>query len=107
MEDDTRAPLLVLMHGDREVGTQALARFLERRNVSPCAPQAAERHTGYRVGGTSPFGTRKSLPVYVERSIADLPRIFVNGGARGFLVALEPAELVRLLHATLVEVATG
>jgi len=107
MEDDAQAPFLVLMHGDREVGTQALARLLNRRSIGPCAAEVAERHTGYRVGGTSPFGTRKALPVYLERTVLDLPRIFVNGGARGFLVALAPAELARLLHPVLVDVAAG
>lgn len=107
MEDDTKAPLMILMHGDREVGTQALARFLYRRTVTPCSPESVERHTGYRVGGTSPFGTRKALPVYVERTILDLPKVFVNGGARGFLIALEPAELLRLLNPVLVDVAAG
>jgi Cys-tRNA(Pro) deacylase len=105
MEDDRRSPLLVLMHGDRQVGTQALARHLGRRKIVPCSPETAERHTGYRVGGTSPLGTRKALPIYVERTILDLPRIYLNGGQRGFLVALAPADLRRVLRLAEVEVA--
>ena len=107
MEDDAGAPLIVLMHGDRQVGTQALARLLNRHDISPCSPETAERHTGYKSGGTSPFGTRKAIPIFVERTILDLPLIFVNGGARGFLVSLVPEELVRLLSPVVVEVATG
>lgn len=105
MEDDEGKPLLILMHGDREVGTQALARQASRRSIRPCRPEVAERHTGYRVGGTSPFGTRKAMPVYVERTVLDLERLYVNGGSRGFLVGLAPADLVRVLRATVVEVA--
>ena len=105
MEDDRREPLLVLMHGDREVSTKALARQLGRKTVTPCTPETAQRHTGYLVGGTSPFGTRKRLPVCLERSILDLDRIYVNGGRRGFLVGVVPADLVRVLSAELVDVA--
>ncbi len=105
MEDDRRAPLIVLMHGDREVSTRQLARQAGRSSVAPCDPAVAQRHTGYLVGGTSPFGTRKPLPVYMERSIADLDRVFVNGGRRGFLVALAPRELIRVLSPTLVDAA--
>jgi Cys-tRNA(Pro) deacylase len=104
MEDDEGEPVVVLMHGDREVSTKALARQLGRRSVQICKPEAANRHSGYQVGGTSPFGTRKRMPVCVERSVLDLPRIFVNGGSRGFLVGIEPQDLVRLLEATVVEV---
>jgi len=104
MEDDARAPLLVLMHGDLEVSTKQLARAIGRKNVEPCKPDVANRHSGYLVGGTSPFGTRKAMPVYVERTILDLPRIYLNGGARGFLVGIAPADLVRVLSPTLVEV---
>ncbi len=104
MEDDRGDPLLVLMHGDREVGTRALARFLGKRSIRPCRPDVAERHSGYRVGGTSPFATRASMPVYVERTILDLPRVFVNGGARGFLVGIEPRVLVEALGAERVDV---
>ena len=105
MEDDTRAPLLVLMHGDREVSTKQLARQIGARAVAPCTPEAANRHTGYLVGGTSPFATRKRLPVYMERTILDLPTIYVNGGSRGFLLGVVPAEVVRVLGATVVDVA--
>ena len=105
MQDERKQPLLVLMHGDREVSTKNLARQIGAKTVEPCEPAVAERHTGYQVGGTSPFGTRKGLPVYVERTILDLPRIYINGGKRGFLVALAPADLVRVLSPTPVEAA--
>jgi Cys-tRNA(Pro) deacylase len=103
-EDETKAPLIVLMHGDLEVSTKNLARLLGRKSIVPCRPEVAERHTGYKVGGTSPFGTRKAIPVYVERTILELPRVFLNGGHRGFLVGLDPNEIVRVLGATPVEV---
>jgi Cys-tRNA(Pro) deacylase len=105
MQDEARQPLIVLMHGDREVSTKNLARQIGAKTVAPCDPAAAERHTGYQVGGTSPFGTRKALPLYVERSILDLPRIYINGGKRGFLVSLAPADLARVLSPTPVDVA--
>ena len=105
MEDERGEPLIVLMHGDREVSTKRLARQLGRKTVEPCTPAVAHRHTGYTVGGTSPFGTRKVLPVFVERSVLDLDRVFVNGGRRGFLVTLDPRELIRVLHAEAVDVA--
>jgi len=104
MEDDQGEPVVVLMHGDREVSTRALARQLGRRSVRICKPEAANRHSGYQVGGTSPFGTRKRMTVCVERGVLDLPRIYVNGGSRGFLVGIEPQDLVRLLEPTVVEV---
>ncbi|MFO0583352.1 MAG: Cys-tRNA(Pro) deacylase [Anaeromyxobacter sp.] len=104
-EDDAKAPLIVLMHGDREVSTKALARQLGRKAIDICKPEVANRHTGYQVGGTSPFGTRKAMPVHVERSILDLPRIYVNGGSRGFLVGIAPADLVRVLSPVPVDVA--
>jgi len=104
-EDDQGAPLVVLMHGDREVSTKALARQLGRKAIQICRPEVANRHSGYQVGGTSPFGTRKAMPVYVERSILALARIYVNGGSRGFLVGIAPAEVTRLLAATPVDVA--
>jgi Cys-tRNA(Pro) deacylase len=104
MEDDQGEPVVVLMHGDREVSTRALARQLGRRSVQICKPEAANRHSGYQIGGTSPFGTRKRMTVCVERGVLDLPRIFVNGGSRGFLVGIEPQDLVRLLEPTVVEV---
>jgi len=105
MEDDRRAPLVVLMHGDREVSTKALARVLSATTVRPCAPDVAERHSGYKVGGTSPFGLRKRLPIYMESSIAVLDPIFLNGGKRGYLVGVAPADAIRLLEPTPVTVA--
>lgn len=105
MEDERAAPLIVLMHGDRKVSTKNLARQAGRKRIEPCRPEVAQRHSGYQVGGTSPFGTRKPMPVYMERSILELPQIYVNGGRRGFLVCLAPAEVVRVLAPELVEVA--
>ena len=105
MQDEGGEPLLVLMHGDRQVATKDLARQAAKKHIEPCRPDAAERHTGYQVGGTSPFGTRKPLPVYVERSILELSAIYINGGRRGLLVRLEPKELVRLLAPIAVDVA--
>jgi len=105
LEDDAGAPLVVLMHGDREVSLKALARQIGRRSVAMCDPETARHHTGYLVGGTSPFGTRKPLPVFAERSIFDLRRVYVNGGRRGFLVGLAPADLRRILAPTPVSVA--
>jgi len=105
METDTRAPLLVLMHGNREVSTKALARFLGVKTVVPCSPETAQRHTGYMVGGTSPFGTRKALPVYMEESILTLDRLYINGGRRGLLVEITPAELQRALTVVAVQVS--
>ena len=104
LEDESKSPLIVLMHGDLEISTKNLARLLGRKSIVPCRPEVAERHTGYKVGGTSPFGTRKAIPVYVERTILALPRIYLNGGHRGFLVGLDPGEVVRVLGATPVEV---
>jgi Cys-tRNA(Pro) deacylase len=100
METDTRAPLIVLMHGDREVSTKSLARVIGVKSVSPCTPETAQRHTGYLVGGTSPFGTRKPLPVYVEETILALDRVYINGGRRGLLVELTPADLRKALTIT-------
>jgi len=105
MQDDRKQPLIVLMHGDREVSTKALARAIGVKTVEPCRPDVAEKHTGYLVGGTSPFGTRKAMPVYVERTILDASRVFVNGGRRGFLVALNPQAFVDVLGATPVDAA--
>ena len=105
MQTDEGKPLLVLMHGDRKVSTKALARHLGVKTVEPCPPEVATRHTGYLVGGTSPFGTRKPMPVYMEASIADLPEIAINGGKRGFLVSIATADLVRVLTPELVQVA--
>ena len=105
MEDEQKQPLIVLMHGDREVSTKNLARQIGRKLVTPSAPDVAQKHTGYLVGGTSPFGTRKAMPVFLERTIADLDRIYINGGRRGFLIALAPADLIRVLSPTLVDAA--
>ena len=106
MEDERKQPLIVLMHGDRDVSTKNLARQIGCKTVVPCDPEVAQKHTGYLVGGTSPFGTRKVMPVYLERSIADLDRIYINGGRRGFVIALAPADLVRALAPTLVDATT-
>lgn len=105
MEDDTGAPLIILMHGDREVSTKELARQIGAKAVQPCKPEVAKKHTGYRVGGTSPFGTRKALPVYMEASIPELPRIWINGGSRGFLVGMEGMAVGQVLKVLLVRVA--
>ena len=105
METDARKPLLVLMHGDREVSTKQLARALGVKGVHPCDFAQAQKHTGYLVGGTSPFGTRARLPVYVERTIFDLPKIYINGGKRGFLVEIVPQVLRDVLKVEEVEVA--
>lgn len=105
MEDDEKKPLVVLMHGDRDVSTKNLARQIAKKRVEPCKPEVAERHSGYQVGGTSPFGLRKPMPVFVEKSVLDLPRIYINGGRRGFLVGIDPRELVRVVGAKPVEVA--
>lgn len=107
MEDDGKKPLIILMHGDYEVSTKQLARLLHVKAVHPCAPDVAEKHSGYQVGGTSPFGTRKAMPVYMERSIANLSIIYINGGKRGFLVGIDPADLIRVLKPTLVEAAVA
>ena len=104
-ETDGRKPLIVLMHGDREVSTKQLARTIGVKQVHPCDTATAQRLTGYTVGGISPFGTRSRLPVYVERTILSLPRIYVNGGKRGFLVAIEPQDLIRVLAPTPADVA--
>jgi Cys-tRNA(Pro) deacylase len=105
MQDEAARPLLVLMHGDCTVSTKNLARAIGCKSVEPCKPDVANRHTGFLVGGTSPFGTRKAMPVYVEKSILDLPRMYINGGRRGYLVGMDPAELLRLLAPIAVEVA--
>lgn len=99
MQDEAARPLIVLMHGDRSVSTKNLARQAARKSIEPCRPEVAQRHSGYLVGGTSPFGLRKPLPVYVEASVLTLPRILINGGRRGFLVAIAPAVLVDPLGA--------
>ena len=99
MEDQDARPLIVLMHGDRQVSTKALARQIDAKKVQPCKPEVAQRHSGYLVGGTSPFGTRKEMPVFVEASILGLPRIAINGGRRGYLVGIQPGVLTALLQA--------
>ena len=96
MQDERALPLIVLMHGDRKVSTKNLARQAGRKRIEPCKPEVAQRHSGYQVGGTSPFGTRKKMPIYMERSIMELPKIYINGGRRGFLVGIDPKELEKL-----------
>lgn len=105
MQDDKAQPLIVLMHGDRQVSTKNLARDIGAKSVEPCKPEVAQRHSGYPVGGTSPFGTRKAMPVYVEASVLELPRILINGGQRGYLVGIAPQVLVHLLGAKAVRCA--
>ena len=105
-EDDRKQPLIICQHGDLEVSAKGLARALGRRSVQPCDPATAQRHSGYQVGGTSPFGTRKAMPLFVEQSILDLDRIWINGGGRGLLVSLDPAALVDAFGATPVAAAT-
>jgi Cys-tRNA(Pro) deacylase len=103
-EDEHAKPLIILMHGDCKVSTKELARQIGCKKVEPCKPEVANRHTGFLVGGTSPFGTKKTMPVYIERSILELPHIYINGGKRGFLVGINPQEIVRCLSAVVVEV---
>lgn len=107
MQDHLAKPLLILMHGNRKVSTKSLARQIGVKSVAPCAPETANRHSGYLVGGTSPFGTRKTMPVYIEKSILALPKILINGGRRGYLVGLEPDVCVKLLGATPVQCAVA
>ncbi len=107
MQDEKGDPLIVLMHGDRQVSTKNLAREIGCKSVEPCKPEVAQRHSGYLVGGTSPFGTRKAMPVYVEASVLALPRLYINGGRRGYLVGIAPEVLTRLLGATPVQCALG
>lgn len=105
MEDDEKNPLIILMHGDREVSTKTLARTLGAKSISPCAPAVADRHSGYQVGGTSPFATRRSMPVYCEASILELDRIYINGGKRGYLISLSPRALEQVLQAVPIHTA--
>ena len=107
MENERRQPLVVLMHGDRDVSTKNLARLLGVKSVQPCPPAVADRHSGYQVGGTSPFGTRKAMPVYAQASIADLPYLYINGGRKGLLVGMKPEDLVRVLKPVLADIATA
>jgi Cys-tRNA(Pro) deacylase len=104
MEDDEKKPMIVLMHGDREVSTKELARIIGAKRVQPCIPETAQKHSGYMVGGTSPFGTRKTMPVYMEETILKLPKIFINGGRRGYLIGIDPKEIVKVLKPVLVRV---
>ena len=105
LEDERKQPLICLQHGDREVSTKNLARKIGCKTIVPCTPEVASRHTGYLVGGTSPFGTRKALPIYMEGSILEVPTIYINGGKRGYLVGVSPADVVTLLNPKLVRVA--
>jgi Cys-tRNA(Pro) deacylase len=105
MQDDRAQPLIVLMHGDCQVSTKNLARAIGAKSVEPCKPEVAQRHSGYLVGGTSPFGIRKAMPVYVEETVLALPRIYINGGRRGFLVGIDPSVLVQQLAARAVSCA--
>jgi len=105
MQDDKAQPLVVLMHGNRSVSTKNLARQIAAKHVEPCKPEVANRHSGYLVGGTSPFGTRKAMPVYIESAILELPRIWLNGGRRGYLVGIDPQVCVQLLSAQPVQCA--
>jgi len=104
MEDENRAPLIVLMHGDLQVSTKELARVAGVKQITPCSPDTAQRHTGYLVGGTSPFGSRRSMPVYMEEGIELLEKIYINGGKRGYLIRVAPGDLIRLLKPTPVKV---
>jgi len=104
MEDDAKNPLIILMHGDLKVSTKELARAIGVKSVSPCSPDTAHRHSGYMIGGTSPFGTRKEMPVYLERSILDLDRIYINGGKRGYLVGIKPDDVMRIVNTVTVQV---
>ncbi|MEC5385249.1 Cys-tRNA(Pro) deacylase [Uliginosibacterium sp. H3] len=105
MEDENKRPLIVLMHGDREVSTKNLARHISVKTITPCSPDTANRHSGYMVGGTSPFGTRKAMPVYMESSILELPKIYINGGKRGYLIGIAPQVVVNILKPELVSAA--
>lgn len=105
METERGEPLIVLMHGDRKVSTKELARVAGVKRIFPCKPEVAQRHSGYLVGGTTPFGTRKAMPIYLERSVLELPRIYINGGRRGYLLGMDSTELTRVLCPVLVDVA--
>jgi Uncharacterized conserved protein len=105
METDRGDPLIVLMHGDRKVSTKELARVAGVKRIFPCKPEVAQRHSGYLVGGTSPFGTRKAMPVYLQQTVMQLARIYINGGRRGYLLGIEPSDLARALAPKLVDVA--
>jgi Cys-tRNA(Pro) deacylase len=104
MENESKEPLVVLMHGDMQVSTKNLARTLNFKTIQPCKPEVADRHSGYQVGGTSPFGTKRQMPIYMEESIMKLDKIYINGGKRGFLVGITPQDVQHILHPTLVSV---
>ena len=104
MEDEAKRPLVILMHGNLQVSTKELARQINVKQISPCSPETAQRHTGYQIGGTSPFGTQRDMPVYMEETIAELEKIHINGGKRGYLIGMTPGELVRVLKPVLVKV---
>jgi Cys-tRNA(Pro) deacylase len=105
MQDQNTKPILVLMHGNRTVSTKNLARQINAKSIEPCTPEVATRHSGYQIGGTSPFGTKKQMPVYIEKTILDLPNICINGGRRGYLIGIDPQVLITLLQATPVHCA--
>ncbi len=105
MEDELKKPFIVLMHGDREVSTKELARIIGVKRVAPCTPETAQRHSGYMVGGTSPFGAKKTMPVYMEETVCDLPKIYINGGKRGYLVGIDPKDIMPVLNPILVKAA--
>ena len=105
MQDENSKPLIILMHGDCKVSTKELARQVDCKKIEPCKPEIAQKHTGYMVGGTSPFGTKKSLPIFMEKSILSMPLIYINGGRRGYLVGVNPNDLIKTLKPTIVEVA--
>ncbi|MFS4461220.1 aminoacyl-tRNA deacylase [Bdellovibrio sp. HCB2-146] len=104
METDSKDPLVILMHGDMQVSTKQMARHMGVKTVSPCKPEVADRHSGYQIGGTSPFGTKRKMPVFMEKTILDLEKIYINGGKRGYLVGMKPSEIIRVLNPELVEV---
>jgi len=104
MENECKQPMIVLMHGDREVSTRNLARLTGAKHIEPCDPKTADKHSGYQVGGTSPFGTRQPMPVYMASGIADLARLYINGGKRGFLIGMAPQDLIRVLQPLLLEI---
>jgi Cys-tRNA(Pro) deacylase len=104
MEDENKSPLIILMHGDLEVSTKELARITGVKTIKPCEPAVANKHSGYLVGGTSPFGTRRKMPVYMEDTILDLQKVYINGGKRGFLVEMDPHDLIKLLNPVMVKV---
>lgn len=104
METDTKAPLIVLMHGDCQVSTKNLARFMNVKSVTPCDPDVANKHSGFMVGGTSPFGTKKKMPVYIQKTILDLDKVYINGGKRGYLVCLSPKDIERVLKPVAVDI---